>query len=120
MSEATASPTVPNTESVTPEQSAGTRQVTERTKKSRRRWIKVDVPEDVFIHVHDMANKSRMRLLPYLRRFLREARSFESPGDQPGSMAFGSDRTATQFRVTRNGTGLESGSVNSVNGTLNP
>jgi len=37
---------------------------TQTVTRPRRRYIKVDVSEEVFIHVHDMANKSRMRLLP--------------------------------------------------------
>lgn len=43
----------------------------------KRRWLKVDVEPHVFDHVHDMANRSRMRMLPYLRKLLSEAGSFE-------------------------------------------
>lgn len=46
----------------------------------RRRYIKVDVAETTFIHVHDMANASRMRLLPYLRLYLKNAHTFQASG----------------------------------------
>lgn len=60
--------------------------------KPRRRYIKVDVSEEVFVHVHDMANKSRMRLLPFLRRTLEDACSFATPGDGPDALTFESSR----------------------------
>ena len=41
--------------------------------KTRRRWVKVDVEEEVFDSLHLMAAQSRMRIQPYLRRFLAEA-----------------------------------------------
>ncbi len=40
----------------------------------RRRWVKVDVEESVFIRLHMNAAESRMRIQPYLRRWLAEAR----------------------------------------------
>ncbi len=63
--------------------------------KPRRRYIKVDVSEDVFIHVHDMANKSRMRLLPYLRRFLEDCCPFDVPNPHSDSVSFESDRNSS-------------------------
>jgi len=50
----------------------------------RRRWIKVDVDDELFVQLHIRAAESRMRFLPYLRRFLVEARSY--PG-RPGKDA---------------------------------
>lgn len=44
--------------------------------KRVRRWVKVDVSPEVFDHLHDMAHESRMRMIPYLRRFLEEAWSY--------------------------------------------
>ena len=74
----------------------GTNQVDPQSvAKPRRRYIKVDVSEEVFVHVHDMANKSRMRLLPYLRRFLEDCCPFATPGDHPDSVSFESDRTSS-------------------------
>ena len=35
--------------------------------------IRVVVPEELFYRLHDMANASRMRFIPYMRRFLEEA-----------------------------------------------
>ena len=46
--------------------------------KPRRRWVKVDVSEETFDHLHLVAAQSRMRIQPYLRRFLSEAHSYES------------------------------------------
>lgn len=46
--------------------------------KPRRRWVKVDVSEETFDHLHLVAAQSRMRIQPYLRRFLAEAHVFES------------------------------------------
>ena len=66
------------------------------TSEPRRRYIKVDVPEEVFVHVHDMANQSRMRLLPYLRRFLEEAWPYSTPGDRPDSISFSSSRMISE------------------------
>jgi hypothetical protein len=58
----------------------------------RRRWVKVDVPEETFVLLHDMAAQSRMRIQPYLRRFLQEAWPYQSPGDNPGVRTFACDR----------------------------
>ena len=56
--------------------------------KGRRRWIKVDVDDELFAHLHIRAAESRMRFLPYLRRFLVEARSYPSrPGKDTDSKA---------------------------------
>jgi len=50
--------------------------------KGRRRWIKVDVDDELFTELHIRAAESRMRFLPYLRKFLVEARSYPSrPGE---------------------------------------
>lgn len=57
----------------------------------RRRWVKVDVPEDVFDSLHQMAAQSRMRVQPYLRRFLAEAWPYPSPSDNPEALTFSSD-----------------------------
>jgi len=46
--------------------------------KARRRWVKVDVSEETFDHLHLVAAQSRMRIQPYLRRFLAEAQVFDS------------------------------------------
>jgi hypothetical protein len=54
----------------------------------------VDVSEEVFVLVHDMANKSRMRLLPYLRRYLEECCPFTTSGDHADTLSFESKRTA--------------------------
>ena len=67
---------------------------TQTVTRPRRRYIKVDVSEEVFVLVHDMANKSRMRLLPYLRRYLEECCPFTNPGDHPNAATFGSERTS--------------------------
>ena len=70
------------------------RSTTETVSTSRRRYIKVDVSEEVFVLVHDMANKSRMRLLPYLRRYLEECCPFTNSGDHADTLSFESKRTA--------------------------
>lgn len=44
------------------------------TTAKRRRWIKVDVEPEVFDDLHLKAAQSRMRIQPYLRRYLSEAR----------------------------------------------
>ena len=59
--------------------------------EQRKRWVKVDVPEETFVLLHDMAAKSRMRIQPYLRRFLQEAWPYRTPGDDPNAMTFASD-----------------------------
>ena len=48
--------------------------------KPRRRWVKVDVDEESFQNLHLMAAHSLMRIQPYLRRFLAEARPYPDPG----------------------------------------
>lgn len=67
---------------------------TQAMTRPRRRYIKVDVSEEVFVLVHDMANKSRMRLLPYLRRYLEECCPFSNHGDHPDILTFESERTS--------------------------
>ena len=44
--------------------------------KPRRRWVKVDVDEEIFVALHLHAADSRMRIQPYLRRFLAEGHSY--------------------------------------------
>jgi hypothetical protein len=75
-------------------ESASESTTTQAVTRPRRRYIKVDVSEEVFVLVHDMANKSRMRLLPYLRRYLEEYCPFSNPGDHPNTATFGSERTS--------------------------
>ena len=58
--------------------------------KTRRRWIKVDVEEDVFVSLHLMAAESRMRIQPYLRKFLAEAHSYPEPSDNRNALSFSS------------------------------
>lgn len=55
--------------------------------KPRRRWVKVDVSEETFDHLHLVAAQSRMRIQPYLRRFLSEARPYESH-ESEGMLSF--------------------------------
>ncbi len=43
----------------------------------RHRWVKVSVDEDLFHHLHIVAAQSRMRITPYLRRYLAEAEPFQ-------------------------------------------
>lgn len=64
------------------------------TTRPRRRYVKVDVPEDVFLHLHDMANESRMRFLPYLRRFLQEAWPYRNPSESADGIPFGTTAAA--------------------------
>lgn len=59
--------------------------------KAKRRWVKVDVDEDVFVSLHMRAAESRMRIMPYLRLFLAEARSLVMDGSQ----SFSTQRRAT-------------------------
>jgi hypothetical protein len=75
-------------------ESASESTTTQTVTQPRRRYIKVDVSEEVFVLVHDMANKSRMRLLPYLRRYLEECCPFTTPGDHADTLSFESTRTA--------------------------
>lgn len=65
--------------------------------KSRRRWVKVDVEEEVFNALHLLAAESRMRIQPFLRRYLAEARSYSVPAANGDTLSFssklnGSDR----------------------------
>ena len=62
--------------------------------KTRRRWVKVDVDEEVFDSLHLMAAESRMRIQPYLRRFLAEAWPYTQPGDRLNSLSFSSGSTS--------------------------
>jgi len=59
-----------------------------RTTEKRRRWIKVDVEPEVFDDLHLKAAQSRMRIQPYLRRYLTEARSY--PKSEAGALSFSS------------------------------
>jgi hypothetical protein len=58
--------------------------------KPRRRWVKVDVDEEVFVSLHQKAAESRMRIQPYLRRFLAEGHSY-GPGTQT-AVSFSTDK----------------------------
>ncbi len=48
-----------------------------RADASHRRWIKVSVDEDLFHHLHIVAAQSRMRITPFLRRYLAEAEPYQ-------------------------------------------
>ena len=58
--------------------------------KPRRRWVKVDVDEESFQNLHLMAANSLMRIQPYLRRFLAEARPYPNPGGDREDLSFSS------------------------------
>lgn len=45
--------------------------------RPRCRWIKVSVDEDLFHHLHIVAAQSRMRITPFLRLYLAEAKPFQ-------------------------------------------
>lgn len=62
--------------------------------KPRRRWVKVDVEEEIFDSLHLMAAESRMRIQPYLRRFLAEAWSYSEPSDNRDALSFSSSSTS--------------------------
>lgn len=47
--------------------------------QERRRWIKVDIDDDLFAKLHVMAAESRMRFQPYLRRCLSDASPYPLP-----------------------------------------
>ena len=64
--------------------------LSQQTGKTRRRWVKVDVDEQVFDSLHLMAAQSRMRIQPYLRRFLAEAWSYPVPDDNGDTLSFSS------------------------------
>lgn len=46
---------------------------TSASSRRRKRWVKVDVDQDVFDRIHIAAARSRLRLLPYLRQVLAAA-----------------------------------------------
>ena len=58
--------------------------------KTRRRWVKVDVEEEVFDSLHLMAAESRMRIQPYLRRFLAEAWPYPVSCETTDALSFSS------------------------------
>lgn len=60
----------------------------------RRRWVKVDVEEEGFDSLHLMAAESRMRIQPYLRRFLAEAWPYTEPSDNRDALSFSSGSTS--------------------------
>ena len=60
--------------------------------KPRRRWVKVDVDEEIFVALHLHAAESRMRIQPYLRRFLAEGHSYD-PGTKT-AVSFSTDKRA--------------------------
>ncbi len=66
------------------------------SEKPRRRWVKVDVDEEVFDSLHLMAAESRMRIQPYLRRLLAEAWPYTSPSDKLDALSFSSGAVAHQ------------------------
>ena len=57
--------------------------------KPKRRWVKVDVDEEVFVRLHQRAAESRMRIQPYLRLFLAEARAIALEGSESLSFSTG-------------------------------
>ncbi len=61
--------------------------------EKRRRWIKVDVAPEVFDDLHLKAAQSRMRIQPYLRRYLSEAGSYP-PGENHQGLSFSSKESA--------------------------
>lgn len=62
-----------------------------RNTEKRRRWIKVDVEPEVFDDLHLKAAQSRMRIQPYLRRYLSEASPYSSPSDNPETLTYSSE-----------------------------
>lgn len=48
----------------------------EPPRQERRRWIKVDVDDDLFARLHVMAAESRMRFQTYLRRSLADSKAY--------------------------------------------
>lgn len=58
------------------------------TTAKRRRWIKVDVEPEVFDDLHLKAAQSRMRIQPYLRRYLSEAQSYPVPSESDDVLSF--------------------------------
>jgi hypothetical protein len=63
------------------------------TTTKRRRWIKVDVESEVFDDLHLKAAQSRMRIQPYLRRCLSEARPYQVISDTGDFTSFSSRRS---------------------------
>jgi hypothetical protein len=61
-----------------------------RTTEKRRRWIKVDVEPEVFDDLHLKAAQSRMRIQPYLRRCLSEARPYTAANESEPFLSFSS------------------------------
>jgi hypothetical protein len=64
--------------------------------KPRRRWVKVDIDEKVFDTLHLMAAESRMRIQPYLCRFLAEAWPYSECSDNPAALSFSSGLTSAE------------------------
>ena len=60
--------------------------------KPKMRYVKVTVPEETFVRLHDMANESRMRIQPYLRRFLQEAWPYDTPSEETNATTFACGR----------------------------
>jgi hypothetical protein len=67
--------------------------------KPRRRWVKVDVDEEVFVSLHQKAAESRMRIMPYLRMFLAEARAIAL--ERSESLSFSTGAQALPDRSTQ-------------------
>lgn len=61
-----------------------------RITEKRRRWIKVDVESEVFDDLHLKAAQSRMRIQPYLRRYLSEARPYPVTEESEPFLSFSS------------------------------
>jgi len=61
----------------TPNQATPETSTHQAATRSRRRWIKVSVDEDLFHHLHIVAAQSRMRITPFLRRYLALAEPFQ-------------------------------------------
>lgn len=41
-----------------------------------RRWVKVDVDDELFARLHVLAAQSRMRMQAFLRRYLSDAQAY--------------------------------------------
>lgn len=59
--------------------------------KQRMRWVKVDVSQETFDLLHDAANASRMRIIPFLRRYLSQAKPFVCQASSHGTFSFSRD-----------------------------
>jgi hypothetical protein len=61
----------------------------------RRRWVKVDVDDELFAVLHIRAAESRMRFLPFVRKLLKEthtctrAEGLAGPSNAEGRSATG-------------------------------